>query len=325
MKTLLSILALLYVQAVAGLCQTPYPLGWKPSLHGIKAPDISTHPKFMVAAVLPPTASVAQWYFATNQKQKGECVAWSTIEAACAAYAKDNNGELLILSAQDVYQQCLLIDGNFPNDDGTYGSTAIKVMMTSGALLEKTWPYDLPLNKLPKLTPAMKAERAQNMALKAYAVPNNDGGFATKQCVANLHIGVMIGSYWYNNTFPAVLQKIQTKDASGKVVTVSRFVVQYPKGSPVGGHEIVIIEYDDNMVFPDGSVGGVRIHNHWTAPGQPWGDSIGSAWIPYKWAFNPRIVEDKCAIEVMKPKAKKTANTSPIGGHSMVTTTFLLP
>jgi hypothetical protein len=200
----------------------------------------------------------------------------------------------------DIYQQCLVRDGSFPQDNGTYGMTAITVLLQSGSMLEKCWPYSRPLETLPALTPYLKGCRTKHKAIKAYAVSVNDGGFAIKNCIANLKAGVMIGSYWYNNGMSATKILTVTKDADGGTRTVSRFVLPYPSGRPVGGHEVVIGAYDDGMRFPDGSVGGVWIHNHWSPKGEPWGDERGGAWISYRWAFNPRIVEDACTIEIVK-------------------------
>lgn len=300
MKNPLKLITFFFVSFALMGGDLPYSLGWKSSAHGIHAIPIEAHPLFR-AAPLPATASVAQGFFKTNQKDRGACVAFSTWEAASAAHAKQNNGAPLILSPLDIYQQCLVADGSFPNDNGTYGMTAINVMLKSGALLEKTWPYSNLLDKLPVRSKANDSQRAGNMALKAYAVPNDDKGYAVKQCIANLKIAVMVGTLWYQNGFNLALAKVTTKDTAGKIIVVPRYVLPMPKGKPVGGHEIPIIEYDDNMKFPDGNIGGVRFHNHWqNANGSPWGDSIGSAWAPYAWFFSTKYVEDKCAIEVVK-------------------------
>ena len=301
MKTALRIFILFAATLLwhsAGYSETPYALGWIPSKHGVKADaQLATHPAYK-AAPLPQTASVAEGFYETTQKRRGACVAFSANEAFDAVHQKQF-GSHAKLSFLDTYQQCLVMDGNFPNDSGTWGGTALKVLR-NGVLSEKTWPYDNALEKLPPNTAAIKAERKLHVSVKSYEVPNNDNGYGVKQCIANLKVPCIMGSYWYNNTFDAKLITTPTKDATGKKITPRRYVLQYPKGKPVGGHEIVIIEYDDNMVFPDGSVGGIRIHNHWSEPGAPWGDSIGSAWIAYKWAFNPHIVEDKHCIEIVK-------------------------
>lgn len=280
-------------------------MGWKPTPHGVKAAPIQTHPAYKVAP-LPSSASVAQWYFRTDQRDRGACVAFSTWEAYAATFAK-TQGARLDLSPLDIYQQCLVLDRSFPHDNGTYGSTTLKVMLKSGALTEKSWPYSMPLTMLPPVNDATKQERSRNLALKAYAIPSNDGGYATKFAISKLQIGVMVGSYWYGNGFEAKRVSCKTKDLSGKSATVLRWVLPMPKGNPVGGHEVVITAYDDNMVFPKSGlfgkqeVGGVEIHNHW---GPGWGDERGACWIPYAWAFSPRYADDKCCIELVSQPAK---------------------
>ena len=297
MKNLIHILALSLWFTGALYCQPAF--GWKPSPHGIKATAVEKHPAYK-AAPLPAAASVAQYFFPTDQGNRGACVAFSTWECSSAVHEKQT-GKRWLLSPLDIYQQCLVRDGSFPNDNGTYGGTAIAVMLQSGALLESTWPYSRRLDVTPVKTSSVLTERAANRAVKAYAVPNDDNGFAVRQCIANLKVPVMMGSYWYANGFNATKVRVRTKDAFGKDVTVDRYVLPMPKGRPEGGHEIPIIEYDDNATNPDGSKGMVRIHNHWrNGDGSVWGDSIGSAWIPYKWAFNPRICEDKHCIELTK-------------------------
>jgi hypothetical protein len=54
--------------------------------------------------------------------------------------------------------------------------------------------------------------------------------------------------------------------------------------SLLGGHAQLILDYDDTIAFPDGTVGGVFIQNSW---GSSWGISIpgrldgGGYWMPY--------------------------------------------
>lgn len=299
MKTLLLFAcAWLWIEGAAGVLDaaTPHPLGFRSSPHGVPGAPIETHPLFK-AAPLPSSASVREYFYRTDQKDRGACVAFSGNEAVDAITQKNNNGQHAFLSFLDTYQRCLVMDGSFPNDNGTYGGTLLKVLQ-GGVLTEKTWPYAMPLNMLPADNPANRDERAQHITLKSYALSNRDGGYGIKQCIANLRVPALIGSLWYNNGFTAKFATCSTKDLKGNKATVKRYVLPYPKGNPVGGHEVPIVSYDDNMKFPTGEVGGVEIHNHWGA----WGDERGCAWIPYKWAFSSRIVEDVVAIElVSKP------------------------
>lgn len=271
--------------------------GWKPTPHGIKAAAIATHPKFKVAP-LPPSASVAKYFRKTSQKNLGACVAFSGVEAYDAVHQKDYRGQHMFLSPLDVYQRCLLHDGNYPNDEGTYGDTVLKVL-AAGALSEKAWPYDTrKFRILPPNTKKEQGARKRHTAVKAYALPTRDNGFAVRQCIANLKIPVLVGSLWYGNGFDATRANCYTKDAKGNRMVVTRYVLPMPRGNPVGGHEVVICAYDDNMTFHDGNVGGVEIHNHW----EGFGDDRGSAWLPMAWAFNPRYADDTHAIELVGPK-----------------------
>lgn len=271
--------------------------GWLPTKHGIKAAQIATHPKYKVAP-LPPAATVRQWFYFHQQGDIGSCVAFSGVKAYDAVHQKDYRGQHMKLSPLDVYQRCLIHDGNFPNDEGTYGDTLLKVL-AAGSLSEKKWPYDTrKLRTLPPNTKAMQTDRARHRTVKSYAVPTRDNGFAAKQTIANIKVAVLIGSLWYGNGFDAQKVNCYTKDTKGNRTAVQRYVLPMPRGNPVGGHEVPIISYDDNMIFPDGQIGGVEIANHW----EGFGDAKGCAWIPYAWAFNPRYTDDKHAIELVGPK-----------------------
>ena len=289
MKTTLLLTLLLAATAFA---QPKF--GWKPSPHGIKATPLTFR-----AEPLPDSASLQSHFAASDQGDRGACVAFTAVESYSAVHSVIF-GRPMDLSELDVYQQCLVKDGNFPNDEGTYGMTAISVLLNSGAMTEALWPYSRPLDVLPALTPAMKGSRTKHRAIKAYAISNTDGGYAAMQCIAKLKIPVMAGIWWPSSWMSPKKVTVTTKAPDGKAIREERWILPPPSGSNVGGHEVPFGAYDKNMVFPDGSVGGVWLHNHWSPKAQPWGDSIGGAWIRMKDAFNPRRVEDLCAIEIVK-------------------------
>ncbi len=292
--TLAITVAALLLGAVAAFGQE-YSMGWKPTPHGMPGAPINTHPAYRIAP-LPASATVRKWYYRTNQKDRGACVAFSGAEAYDAVHQKDYRGQHMRISFLDAYQNCLVRDGGFPGDNGTYGSTLLKVL-EAGVLTEKVWPYSKPLEQLAPATKKNAEIRAKHVTIKSYAIPTGDAGFATRQSIANLQVGVLMGSWWYRNGFDAKLVTCRTI-MDGKSGTVERYVLPYPQGVPQGGHEVVIVGYDDNMVFPDGRIGGVEIHNHWG----DWGDDRGCCWIPAAWAFNRRIVDDLHVIELVGPR-----------------------
>jgi hypothetical protein len=274
-------------------------LGFKPSPHGVRAPSVEEHPRFN-AAPLPATATVRQWFYPTNQADLGSCGPTSYREVYDAAYQKKHDGKFMVVSALDVYQRTSVAQGDFPEDGGVNNSTLLQVVL-KGALLEKTWPYDTSkYGTLPRASKTKDLERSRHQTLKGYSIPTTDGGYAIRQCIANLKIAPIIGTNWYANSSTAIRSACKTKDASGNPATVTRWCVPKPRGNPVGGHDIPAISYDMNMVFPDGSVGGVEFHNHWqNDDGSPWGDEIGAAWAPIAWFFNPRYIDDPIAIEII--------------------------
>lgn len=294
---LFTILSALVLSVSIFAKDTPFPLGMKPTPHGIKARAISTHPRFN-AAPLPDAADLDQYFqFRTDQQNIGSCGPTSAREVYDGNYQKMHNGQHLVISALDVYQRTLIKQGNFPDDAGVDNNILLKTLL-EGSLLESTWPYDTSkLATLPKLTRAQAADRRKHQVLKGYVVPVNDKGYAVMQCIANIKIAPIIGTYWYNNQFTSRNVQCTTKDAKGKAITVTRYIIASPKGRPAGGHDLPATAYDKNMKFPTGEVGGVKLHNHWRGFGDP---QTGSAWAPMSWIFNPRIVDGDLALEVVE-------------------------
>lgn len=298
MKTLFAILttiALFSSQWSKAFCQTPFPLGLKPTPHGIRhALPLSAHPDFKVEA-LPKAASLKQYFDKTDQRTLGICGPFSAMEAYDCEYQQRHGGRHMLISPLDVYQRVLVAQGNFPNDEGVDNDVLLRVLKT-GSLRESTFPFDpAKLGTLPKDTATARRERQGRQVLKGYVIPSNDNGASVRRCIATLRTAPIIGTLWYQNGFTTRQVMVKTKDEKGVVVTTPRFIVDAPKGNPVGGHDLPAVAYDDNMVFPSGEVGGVDLHNHW----QGWGDVTGSAWAPASWIYNPKFVDDCLALETV--------------------------
>ena len=294
----MKILALLFA-LVLPLAAQPYPLKHQFTRHGTGLPDVQTHPAFKLAAPLPASNTDLESTFSfTNQGGAGACGAFSGSEAYSSVF-QIKNGKPCRLSEMDIYAQARILGGTFPQDSGVSNSDLIKAML-NGAVLYTTWPYDYTkIDTNTKITPAITAERANHRSLKGYSLDKGALIDLYKQCIVNLKVAPIAGTYWYANQFSETSVVCKTKDAAGKAITVTRHVMANPKGKAAGGHDIPIIAYDDNMVFPNGDVGGVEFHNHWAndSTGKiPWGDVHGSCWTSYKFLANRKYVDDPVVV-----------------------------
>jgi C1A family cysteine protease len=257
--------------------------GWKSNpRHGKGLLQIAKHQDYK-AASLPSKADLsAAMPPVYDQGQIGSCTANAGSGAFDYQWSVQHKA-FAYPSRLDLYQNELRHDGNFPQDAGSYTATILWVLTNQGVCTEKCWPYNTSLLASPSPSCAV-AQRPQYMAVKAYDVPNNDGGFAVRQCIANIGIPVLTGGYVFNS--------IQSPKRDTKT---GQWYVSMPSGKPIGGHEILIVGYDDNLTIA-GRKGWVRVRNSW---GTGWADK-GYAWFPQAYLFNPKYFEDNGAIELVK-------------------------
>lgn len=258
--------------------------GWRSNPHHSRGLMQIVHNPLFGTAPLPSSATVRDRFYPDNQDTDGACTGFTGVEILDAGFMKQT-GSFVHPSFMDFYQQELQHDGNYPNDAGSYTATMLWVATQSKVCLESAFPYVA--GNLGILPPQLAVSGRKFYAIKAYDVPNDDGGTAVRNCIATIQIPVAIGIYWYNNWFTP------TKDlATGK------YYIGVHQGSPVGGHEIPIISYDDNLTI-NGIKGWVEFHNHWVnADGSPWGDN-DTCWAPESEFLNPQIAEDFGAVEVV--------------------------
>jgi C1A family cysteine protease len=291
---------LIALSIVASLAATPHPLGWKSNPHHSRdLKQIQSHPLFK-AAPLPPAASVESGQSKVyDQFYLGSCVA-NAGSAALDYQWKQRTGFWIGPtqtgpSRLDLYQNCLRHDGNFPHDYGTYTSSCLWVLKNKGVLTELSWPYN-PANLSAHAPTNFSVDRKHFAAVSTYDVSNTDHGYSFKQCIANAHLPVMIGGWVKNGIF--------------RVTADNPFIPDEPNGKIAGGHEMLGVAYDDNLVH-DGIKGWVLLRNSWS---ETWGKK-GYGWMSQQQLFNPKRFEDFGAVELTGPRVVKH-RTSAVRGSS---------
>ena len=256
-------------------------LGWKSNPRHAKG--LKQLP--MMAAPLPPSANLqGAMPPVYDQGALGSC----TAQAGCGAFDyqyRRQNSTFAFPSRLDLYQNELKHDGTWPNDNGSYTSSILWVLTKQGVCLEKDWIYNPA--KLAMNPPACATKRRpEYMAVTVFDVPNDASGYGVKSCIALKKLPVLTGGYVFENIFTPLKDKV-----------TGQWYVPMPKGKPVGGHEILIVGFDDNLTIA-GIKGWVRVRNSW---GSSWADS-GYAWFPQAYLLNPKYFEDNGAIQVTTTK-----------------------
>lgn len=275
------VIVLALLLSISGAWAATPKLGWKSNPHhpkGLKqlaAPRAALPASANLEALMPPVY---------DQKDIGSC----TANAGGAAFDfqwKVQSGAFVFPSRLDLYQNELKHDGSWPQDAGSYTASILWVLKNQGVALEKCWPY-VPANLTKNPTSCAISTRKNYKAVVAYDVPNNDGGYAVKYAISQKKLPVLTGGYVFNNIFNPVYD-----------VGTRKWFVPMPAGKAVGGHEILIVGYDDTLVI--GKIKGwVRVRNSW---GTEWGDK-GYAWFPQSYLLNPKYFEDNGAVEVVSYK-----------------------
>ncbi len=272
------VIMLALLLSVSGVfAEAPRQMGWRSNpTHSKGLKQMS-----MKAVPLPAAASLEALMPAVyDQTTMGSCTA-NTGAGAFDYRWKLDTGSFCYPSRLDLYQNELKHDGTFPQDAGSYTASILWVLKNQGIALEKCWPY-VPSNLAKAPTTCAISGRKSHKAIVAYDIPNDDGGYGVKYAISQKKLPVLTGGYVFNNIMVPIYD-----------VGTRKWFVGMPKGNPVGGHEVLIVGYDDGLVIA-GIKGWVRVRNSW---GTDWGDK-GYAWFPQKYLLNPKYFEDNGAIEL---------------------------
>ena len=181
-----------------------------------------------------------------------------------------------------LYTMCKAIDG-IPDVEGTFLSTAMEVLRSTGIIPEK----DLPLStlrsvkSLPTLSEELKA-KGVNYKISAYAkIPNNISAVKQALEISPIMLGLQVYANFANN--------------------VTGFI-RKPNGFSYGGHAVRVVGYDDTLT-KNGYTGYLTFKNTW---GRNWGDN-GIGYLPYDLTVDESFVYEiwSCVDSILKKKYHK--------------------
>ena len=196
-----------------------------------------------------------------NQGDEGSCTAnsgASFVEWVNRAYLK----RAPVLSAQDLYANELLFDGDFPQDNGSEPRTTCKVLVTKGVCEESLYPYVS--GNIVQPTPAQDTNGLE-YKLGAYHRLLNSGDVI--KCIGDATPWPVLVAFQVAQSFE-----------SDEVAKTGIYNPQ-PNEPIVGGHQTLGVGYDIGAtptIRPAGCPPAVLIQNSW---GDDWGIK-GFFWMP---------------------------------------------
>lgn len=255
------------------------------SLPGSVAPQLSD-------AALPPSVRLMDKTFPVrNQGERPTCVAFASV--ALREYVDRCTTEL---SEQFLYWACKQMDG-YPDEPGTFVSTAMSALSTKGVCPREAWPYHpetVPGNESQGPPPegAEVASREFIMLYTRSVAPGSVNHY--KQVLSGVDglggMPIVIGSLVFNSWLrsPATRQ-------SGKIT------MPLPGELPLsGGHAMLVVGYQDDPSVPGG--GYFILRNSWSdrwASNSP--EAPGHAMMPY--AYVQQYIVEAFSGQVMAASA----------------------
>ena len=201
------------------------------------------------AAPIPPLMDLEPWCgLVKNQGQEGSCTAHAGTGNLEYLYRRFLDVKL-VFSPQFLYYVERWFDNDLPGDNGSYGRTSVRCMNRFGCCLEETDPYD-PSQMDTKPTDAQFAAATSFRGGAYHALSTVD---EMKRCLAS--------NYPFLLGF-AVHQSFEEIGSDG--------IAPPPSGTIIGGHEVLVIGYDD-------TTSRFKVRNSW---GAGWGAS-GNFFIGY--------------------------------------------
>src|SRR5208282_885068 len=213
----------------------------------------------MMPPSLPPFVDLSSWCGPVkNQGNLGSCTGHAFSSAMEWIWRKYLNKQP-VLSPLYLYAKELIADGNFPNDDGSDGTTGSNVTIANGCCEDSLYPDSSQVIQQP--TAAMDANAAQ------YAMGAYHGLIGSTTALSVL-----------GDPTPWPVEMGFTVDDNFQSDLVAATGVYLPSGKSINeGHEVLLIGYDIGSVptiRPAGTPPMAKVRNSW---GTAWG-STGDFW-----------------------------------------------
>ncbi len=215
------------------------------------APEKHTIAASRTSSALRPNVTLVDRFPAIrHQRDRGTCVAFSSIAFLEFHLAESSGATVDRHSEQFVYWACKKEDG-IPNAEGTFVSTARAVLKTYGACLNKTWKYNpLPIpNKEGQGPPpaGAKAEARLSLWTKAKKVAASNVERLREQLDAKRPVVLSV------MTFPSW--------DFGTTADTGDITMPFPGEASDGGHAICLVGYLVDPTAPGG--GRLIFRNSW--------------------------------------------------------------
>jgi hypothetical protein len=245
---------------------------WQPPDHR----DFKFTPKWSLMAALPPSFSLPVPQV-IDQGELGSCGP-SSIDGLIRSNMLAQGMEVRPTSRLFTYWNTRYLIGMVNEDSGVYNRVMMKALAKWGyAAPESLWPYNKPFKEQP-------TDNVYTAAL-----PNVLTSYAAVEQNLQIMKATIMGGDPFVFGFTCYPQLISDQAARDGLIAM-------PSGNAIGGHDIVLLGWDDNMRCPGTNTpGAFKFLNSW---GEWWGQK-GLGWFPYEYATDANEAGDFWVINAI--------------------------
>ena len=238
-------------------------------------PDFRDHRYKLAAPIpLPPVVDLRPGMPPVyDQGQLGSCTANAI--AAAFDFERNRQGKPFITPSRlFIYFNEREMEGTVDSDSGAQIRDGIKSVADDGVCAETDWPYDIP-EFLFQPPPACYGSALKNQSLLYERIPSD----------LTLMLQCLAGG------FPFVFGFSVYESFESDAVAASGIIpMPATNESQVGGHAVVAVGYDQSRQA-------ILVRNSY---GPDWGFEGGHFWLPYGYASNPDLADDRWVIKLVE-------------------------